>query len=436
MYKIGFCEREITPFFGHSIAGYFSERLVDGIKDKTYAKATVVEKNGELIALLAIDACMVSEATCEAIYGRVSKYVNLKKENLLIAATHSHTAGPGNIDGEDSDFDIFYLKWLSFAAADTVITAYQSMRPARLKFACGEVKDIAFVRNFLLKDNVCRTNPGRLNTDIISPIGNPDESLPVIFAETESGELLGAVYSFACHQDCVESCQISGDYSSQVAIRMKEKYGMNFVSIYFSGTAGNVNEVNVGLAHHENPNYYRIMGDKIADELISLQAKSKEIDAPLDVAYGTKLYECRVPTPKEIADFKAFYESVELPEGIVLEASAEKKYFDACMAKRAVEFAKSEKKYREIKMQVMKLGKLMIFALPGEVFTQYGEKIKASFPDNDCFFACLANNDWSYMPAKECYQPELYESLYGSAHFYPDDVADIFDEIIKLGKSL
>jgi hypothetical protein len=40
------------------------------------------------------------------------------------------------------------------------------------------------------------------------------------------------------------------------------------------------------------------------------------------------------------------------------------------------------------------------------------------------------------MPAKECYLPGLYESLHGSAQFEPDDVVDIFDSIIELGKIL
>ena len=87
-------------------------------------------------------------------------------------------------------------------------------------------------------------------------------------------------------------------------------------------------------------------------------------------------------------------------------------------------------------MQVISIGKVMIFALPGEVFTQYGSKIKKSFPDNVCFFACLTNNKSGYMPAKDCYLPELYESLYGSAQFYPEDTENIFDTFIELGKKL
>ena len=56
--------------------------------------------------------------------------------------------------------------------------------------------------------------------------------------------------------------------------------------------------------------------------------------------------------------------------------------------------------------------------------------------NNRCFFATLANNGWSYMPTKESYLPGLYESLFGSAKFYPEDTEAIFDRFIELGLEL
>ena len=111
MFKIGLYEREITPLFGNSLCGYFNVRLVDGVKEKTYAKAVVIEKDDTTVAMLAIDACESDDGLINAIRERVKKYIDIKDENLLIAATHSHTAGPGTIDnvGVDVELDNFYL---------------------------------------------------------------------------------------------------------------------------------------------------------------------------------------------------------------------------------------------------------------------------------------------------------------------------------------
>ena len=440
MYKVGLYEREITPLFGNSLSGYFNLRLVDGVKDKTYAKAVVIEKGEDLIAMLAVDACWVSDELCARVLKKVNQYFPIKKTNLLISATHSHTAGPGDMNelGSDKKMDGLYLEWLYNACADTVICAYQRRENAKLKFAMAEINGISFCRNYLLKNGVSRTNPGVGNPDIVKPIGENDPFCPIIFVENEAGKNLGLLYSFANHQDSVDGTEASGDWASIVSYRMKEKFGSDFISVMFYGTAGNINQVDV---HNTDKDYnpascHHYLGNAVADGIIKVLPDLKEFDGNISIAYDVKFYENRVPTEEEIKVQQDIFNSVELPENAKLDASSPKELFDACMAQRALNYTFNATKYYQIKMQVIKLADIMIFALPGEVFSQFGAKIKKAFPNNTCFFACLANNKWSYMPAKDCYLPQLYESLYGSAHFYPEDVEDIFDSFIELGKTL
>ena len=440
MYKIGVYEREITPLFGNSLCGYFNLRLVDGVLDKTYAKAVVMQKNDKTVAMVAVDACWVSDELIDAVCARVKNHIGLERENIVVSATHSHTAGPGAKDeeGADNKLDALYLDWLSLAVADTVICAYQRLTDAKIKFATTKVEGITFVRNYLLKNGVVRTNPGIGNPNIVEPYGQTDIDLPILFFETLDGENLGMIYSFANHQDSVDGTKASGDWSSEVNYKMKEKFGMNFVSIFFYGTAGNINQVDVNNKEKDyNPfSSHRYLGAEVAKGILSALDNATELDGEISVIFKTETYESRVPTPEEIKEQQDIFNSVTLPEGCKLDASSPKSFFDACMAKRALKHTFTTPNYYQVKFMIIKIGKVMIFALPGEVFTQFGLKIKKAFPDNECFFACLANNKWSYMPAKDCYLPELYESLYGSALFYPEDTENIFDRFIELGKKL
>ncbi len=437
--KIGIYERETTPFLGNSISGYFNSRYASDVKDKLYAKALVVDDGEDFFAMAAVDACAINPAFCDAVYRRVNKLIGIKRENLTISATHAHTSTPDMFEDHnkgENDFDAFYIDWLALAVADTVVSAYQARREGVIKYAEAEVTGISFVRNYLLKNGVVRTNPGRLNPEIIEPIATADELLPVLFFEDLNGEKLGLIYSFGCHQDCVETSQISGDYSSEVAKRLKAEYGAEYVGIYFCGTAGNVNDVDVKAEKSENPDVYREYGVKIADSIIKMYDKAEPIDGKISIAYTEKMYNSRVPTPKELAELEKVANSVEIPEGVTLDAASPVDIFNACMARLTINFAKGAPKYFTVKMQVIKLGKLMIFALPGEVFTHFGKRIREAFPENKCFFATLSNNAWSYMPPKECYLPELYESLYKSSRFYPEDVEEIFSTFITLGATI
>ncbi len=440
MYKIGLYEREITPLFGNSLAGYFNLRLTSGVKEKTYAKAIVVDDGKNQIAMLAIDACGIDDTWCDEIYKKVSKYIDIKRENLLISATHSHTAGPMSLvaDTEATEIDKLYLDWVYNACADTIICAYQRKINAKFRFSMAEINGISFCRNYLLKNGVSRTNPGVGNPDIVRPIGENDPFCPILFVEGENGENLGLIYSFANHQDSVDGTEASGDWSSIVSLRMKKQFGSEFISIMFYGTAGNINQVDVNNTDKDyNPvSCHHYLGNAVADGILSAIKDYVYLDGQIKSVFNTKIYQNRVPNEQEIADLEKTFNSVELPKDAKLDASSPKELFDACMAERALKFTLSAKKYYKIKMQVLAIGDFYIFALPGEVFSQFGAKIKKAFSDKTCFFACLANNKWTYMPTKECYLPELYESLYGSALFYPEDVEDIFDQIIELAKML
>ncbi len=440
MYKIGLYEREITPLFGNSIRGYFNLRLVDGVRDKTYAKSAVIDDGKKLVALLAIDACGITDDLCDDIYKKVAKYIDIKRSNLMISATHSHTAGPVTTDTlvADAKLDGLYLDWLANACADTVVCAYQRRENAKIKLSVARIEGTTFCRNYLLKNGVSRTNPGIGNPDVVKPIGEADYDAPVLIIENESGIDKGILYSFANHQDSVDGTKVSGDWSSIVSYRMKEKFGSDFICIMFYGTAGNINQVDVfNTEEGYDPAHSQVfLGNSVADGILKVIDKGEYLNGDIKLIYDTKIYQNRVPTVEELKVQQEIFNKVEIPDGVKLDAGSPKDLFDACMARSCINYTLNAKKYYEIKMQIISIGKVMIFALPGEVFTQYGSKIKKSFPDNVCFFACLTNNKPGYMPAKDCYLPELYESLYGSAQFYPEDTENIFDTFIELGKKL
>ena len=436
MFKIGLYEREITPLFGNSIRGYFNLRLVDGVKEKTYAKSAVIDDGNNLVALLSIDICVLNDTLCDSIYKKVSQYIKIERKNLMISATHSHTAGPMGDDFAKDSLDAFYLEWLAHACADTVVCAYQRLENAKIKLAVARIEGITFCRNYLMKNGDSRTNPGIGNPEIERPIAGVDYDAPVLVLENEKGKKVGILYSFANHQDSVDGTQVSGDWSSIVSLKMKEKFGSDFISIMFYGTAGNINQVDVNNTDkdYDPVHSHHYLGKVVFDQIFSVIDKAKELDGDIKIVYQTKIYPYRVPSVEEINERQAILDRIVIPENVKLDAGSPKELFDACMARGCVKFSLSAKKYYEIKMQIISIGKLMIFALPGEVFSQYGARIKKAFPDSVCFFACLTNNRSGYMPTKECYLPGLYESLYASALFYPEDTENIFDSFIELGK--
>ena len=440
MFKIGLYEREITPLFGNNLCGYFNARPVSNVKDKTYAKAVVIETKNKKIAMLAIDACEVSKEIISKIRSRIEKYSDICDECLLVSATHSHTAGPGSIDSPAStkDIDAFYLEWLAMAAADTVLCANQRLTEASVKFSEANIKNTTFVRNYLMKDGSSRTNPGVNNPEILRSLGEPDYTAPVLLFEGKDGKKLGMIYSFANHQDSVDGCEVSADWSGVVSQKMKEEFGNEFISIFFLGTAGDVNQVDV---HNSDPEYrpescYKELGAAAYNSIRASLQSTSDIRGEISLINDTVRYNTRFMTNEEAEEQQKILNLANLPEDVKLDAASPPELFNACMARRALLHNATESPFIDVRFQIIKLADILIFALPGEVFSEFGKRIKSAFPENKCFFAALANNSWSYMPTKERYLPGLYESLFGSAKFYPSDTEDIFNRFIELGKKL
>lgn len=441
MYKIGFWETEITPALGCGIPGYGELRFGTGVKDKLYLKAAVIEKNGNLFAMVALDNCTFpfsGTASHQSIIDRIQSKSGIDGKNVMVCSTHTHTGGPtsgASADGNDPKLDGNYVENVANLAADAVCLAYNARVNANIKYACGEVKGISFVRNYVMKDGSVKTNPGRLNPNIVRPYSEPDYSLPALFIEDEGGKLCGMIYDFSCHQDCVDGTEYSGDYSSVISKIFKEKYGNDFVSIYFCGTAGNINHFNVNTAG-DRPDHYVMMGEKIANELDAIKDSSVLVDGDIKVDKISYSVKTRLPNDEMLAGFRKIVSEVKVPEGMKIAADSPKEFYDYMMAKRKLDLVDSMPKEFPLVVQVAKIGDVTIFGLQGEIFAQYAERIRQNVSGDKNMFFTLANGNWMYVPWPELYNTAIYEADYSSAMISGEDALAMIDKAIEMSKKL
>ena len=438
MYKIGFWESDITPALGAGIPGYGELRFGTGVKDKLYTKAVAIECSDECIIMVSIDSCEYAKNVYDAIRDRIIEKTGLESKNIMICVTHTHTGGPDKdtpADGNDVELDKTCLDYAIKVSADAAILAYNRREEAVLKYACGEVRGISFVRNYHMQDGSIRTNPGRCNPEIVKPYSEPDYSLPVLFAFDKNGSIMGAIYDYACHQDCVDGTEYSGDYSSIVSKVLKEKYGTDFVSVYFSGTAGNINHFDVSKKS-DSPDHYVMMGQVIAKELSKLVKIAETIPEGIKLEKVEYTVSTRLPSDEEMAEYERIARETVVPEGAKIAADSPKYLYDYMMATRNIAMSKTTPKDFPIVVQVVKLGDVKIYALQGEVFAQYAERIRKETGYDKNMFFTLANSSWMYVPIPELYGTLIYEADYGSAMIYGKDAMAMCDKAIEISKSL
>ncbi|PWM47052.1 MAG: hypothetical protein DBX47_01335 [Clostridiales bacterium] len=432
--KIAFYESDITPSLYTNMPGYFNERLAKTIKDKIYAKTVLFESNGEKIAFVSIDANFITEDIADRVKKRVAENTDIKEENITVGATHLHNAGPTVDWGRFVKKDPVYISLVCDKAADAVIVANFNLKPARLRCGNGFLDSISFHRIYKMKNGTFQTNPGKRNPDIVEPVGEIDPDVTVMFAEDTDGKPLGCITNFACHQDCVDEYVFSGDYSSQLSNRLKDKYGWRFVSMFILGTCGNINHFDVKTDKDTVFEYYRVMGNALADEVLKTINISELLDGN-GVSQKTEILSLQ----KRKVDFDVESEieklekTVEFYDDEILGSQSDPEKLKLVFDYDLRNYIKDTNAEKLVPVKVFRVGDSAFYALPGEVFVEYGKQIKENSPFKNNFIITNSNGLFGYIPTKDRFMPTVYESKLGCTSYLEETAGE---KIVKTALSL
>ncbi len=423
--KAAFYESDITPSLYTNMPGYFSERLARNIKDKIYAKAALFESEGEKIAFVAIDANFITEDIAERVKDRIAEHTDIKKENITVSATHLHNAGPTVDWGRFVKKDPVYISLVCDKAADAVIVADFNLEPVKIKCGNGCLDSISFHRIYKMKNGTYQTNPGKRNPDIVEPAGDIDPDVTVLFVETVNGEPLGCITNFACHQDCVDEYVFSGDYSSQLSNRLKNKYGWAFVSLFVLGTCGNINHFDVKTDKDTVFEYYRVMGNALADEVLKTiyAAEFLHGDSVLQRSEILCLKKRKVDFDVE-AEIDRLEKTVEFEAGEILGSQSDPDKLKLVFDYDLQNYIKDPCEVKEVPVKFFAVGEAAFFALPGEVFVEYGQYIKKNSPFRHNFIITNSNGLFGYIPTKDRFMPTVYESKLGCTSYLEESAGE------------
>ena len=409
--KCGFYEKEITPPLGISVPGYFCARPAFDVWDKLYAKAAVFTGSNGTVAVLILDAVQVKEAFCKKVTDRIVEMTGISADAIVIAATHTHYGIPfGDSVAEGGPYinepDNDYLKVLERLAADTVVLAWKRQEECTLEYAMGWEDKVAFVRDYVMKDGTVRTNPSKRRVpDVLRPYDSNDPETPVLLAKNAEGKLLGCLFTHTCHQDTVGSWVISGDYSSEVSRQLKAAYGQDFVSVYMAGCCGDIN-------------HYDPLGGTSRTYIEIGREVAKAVKAAID--------EKRVGVEGEQVAF--------LRRNVpIFRRKADPAFLEKCRKTLAGEpdtgvdmgWAISVAGYEDRNLpdevdqpvQILRIGEVWFFALPGEVYHVFGQRIRAAVPGEKWLITELSGTESSYMPVPEVFGTDVYPEKLSDGSF-------------------
>ncbi|MBE5868395.1 MAG: hypothetical protein E7293_05465 [Lachnospiraceae bacterium] len=445
MVKCGFYEADITPPLGCNMSGYFKRRISTGVLEKLYAKAFAVEADGICDIVISIDSELVPKSIHDVAVERIAQATGIPSDRVLINATHSHTGGALG-DKEDMVYtpDPIYNNVLGRIVGDCGILAYQRLQPAGIKVAKKDVHGISFIRNYVMNNGQVFMNPGWQNPEVKEPFGELDPELAVMFICDEQDRPMGALVNYALHHDCVsnwEHCtKYCSDYSGIMSKELKKTYGQDFVTVMVNGCCGNINHFDISRTFDDffaDPPYIRI-GRRLADEVRSLYEEAKPLAiTAVDGKKEIVEIERRQVPEEEVQIYKDLMIKYPTTEG--LQYSFLDPNGDGWRRKRAewiLEFVEEPEKLPMV-VQALKIGDCMIYAVSGEVYSEFGLYMKKNSPCAFNMVAELANGgDPCYVPTPQAFGTDLYEAQIPSSKLIPQGGYIMADHALEMAREL
>ncbi len=420
----GAAQKDISPKDSQFLFGYpHVERYSTGIHDRILSSALYLCDGNQQVLFIANDIIFITKAVAEKARGKISAKTGIAPENIMITATHTHSA-PHVVDYISNEADPAVPKadqnYVDFMCERIVLAgveAYENSQPAKIGIASADDTGVGTNRR--------------------NPAGPADHEVPVLAVKNGQDEYLACMIVCSMHPTVMheDSKLVSGDFPGMSRLYLQENaVGKICPVLHHTGPAGNQSPRHVTKANtfEEADRLGRILGgavkktlDKISytDET-SLAAASASLDGlprktfPSVAEAGQKL--------KEAVDKLEHLRSSNAPRQET--RTAECDWFGAeetLTLAKAAEDGRIEQGYKNCmpaEIQVIKIGEHFFAGWPGEIFIEYALDVKKK--SSGTFTISLANGELQgYVVTKEAAEEGGYEA---SNAMFSYETGDIF----------
>jgi neutral ceramidase len=416
-FRAGAAVVDVTPReWPISMLGSLGDRQATSARDPLAVRALVLDDGRTPIAIAVCDSCAIPRELFDEAKHVAAQRTGLPIERMLFAATHTHTA-PAVLTLSGIPVDPRYTQQLVAGIAEAVAQAAARREPAKLGGAVAPVPEEVFNRRWFMKAGAIPPNPFghvdqvRMNPpvgspDLVRPAGPTDPDVSVLSVQTAAGQPLALLANYSLHYvGDVPPGQLSADYFGEFARQIQQRLapGSQFVGLLSNGTSGDVNNIQFREPRPagEACSRIRAVAARVADAAEQAYRRSEhQGQGTLAMVERELTLAVRKPNAAELARAQAI-----LAQSNDQDLPGLARYY-ADSAVRLSQYPEMVK----IKLQVLRVGRQGIVAIPCEVFAEIGLEIKRRSPLQPTFTIELANGCNGYLPTPEQHALGGYET--------------------------
>jgi neutral ceramidase len=443
--QAGTATADITPGqWPVALVGSFSPRGAESAHDPLHVRALAL-KNGDGQAVIAIvDVIGLSRDLLEVAKDRAAQNTGWLPEQMLVAATHTHTAPNA---GATNPASTAFRKKLTDGIATAITNAIQNLQPAAAGWGADAVPDEVRNRRWFLQPGTMPLNPFgeidqvKMNPNrkhIETPAGPVDPQVAVLDIRTrQKNKPLGLIANYSLHYiGGTGGNVVSADYFGEFARLMPSRLGgsnppQNFVAMLSNGTSGDINNLDFPGTRAPRAPFEQIyiVAGKVADAAWRATRNLTYHDnAPVAILQRDVTIKRRVPTQAQVERANLL---IALPESETSD-----------LPKHAVTYArrtlnlKRENPELDVLIQAVRIGDQAIVSLPFEVLVEIGLEIKEKSPFKNTFIIELANGSYGYLPPPNQHDLGGYETWLGTNRVERDSSVILVKNLLEMLEAL
>lgn len=364
------------------------------VHDPIFARALVLKDGDTKVALVSTDLLVLAPGFKGEVARRVRE-LGFRSMDLLLAATHSHSAPECMHPGGDAwplAFGKFHpdlYRWTADRVAEAIRQADRALQPAQASFAAGHLPGL-------------NRNRRKTGNELV------DDEMTVLRIAA-AGRPLAMVVNWAAHPTIMggSSFAYSGEYPGALSRSLEERLGEGGVALFFNGPQG---DQSVGGDFGSGWEKVAAYGKRLADEAWRLAGMAKPAEACLAVSDLTWQLPPYQVSPVFVEDTGEEYQMT--PE----KAAA---LFGRLFPSR-------------VEMQAIRVGPAVFLAYPCEPIAELGLAMKARVRQLGGRYPigiALANSYIGYVLTPEQYKMGGYES--GTSFYGPQLGVELVREMAR-----
>lgn len=428
-FNAGAAKVDITPPMGTILGVDYVPHYARFIHDPLYVKALVFSTENLTTAIIIVDICIMGTDFMDEVKTQIHQQTGILPKNILLVSNHSHAA-PNVVGLLGGAVDIDYRRKLPGWIVQSVKDAKEKLRPAKIASGSVEVPEYVLCRRYLMKagceaknpvthqNDVVKTNPFGAENLIIGPAGSTDPGLSYLAVKGLDDRWIAVLGNYSLHYvaDWHED-SVTGDYFGEFSKRIHEKLkaGDDFVGIMSNGTSGDINIwdfMNPGRFPEEKFAKSKLIGENVAQKVFAEIQNAKWIENPeLAVEFEELELGVRKPSAEELEVAKKSFIENDF-DNLSLKKEIIQRIYDReqILLNEYPDFVISP-------VQAIKIGNLIIGALPGEFFAETGLKLKSEEKPHNYFSISLANAYGGYIPPAHEHEKGGYETWRARSSF-------------------